>query len=268
MLRRFYRACFYEELVKVTGSHGANRGTALSKFLALRSSKVRAMYSLFKNKPDLGKEYPFLCSSMSNCRLPTYLRIWKAKPSGKKKKTQPCSKSRYCAYCWVRMYCKSYRKMTKNIDKKAYQDYGFFYNEKTLLLPSDTSYEALADLGLALFSHRNKYGGNRLASARIAGIAESLIVHSCNEGKRMFKVTLRQLAYCHKQSKFAKSAMKGSFKRFGAAAVSFCCFPVSMLYDGPLRSIRLDEAFRRRRLVRQYGIFYNSGAPSGDVSSE
>jgi hypothetical protein len=270
MLKRFYRSCFYEELTKVFGSHGASRGNSLSKFLALRISKIKAMYAVFKSKPALASTYPFLCSSISGCRLPTYLRCWKAKPSEKnRKKSKPCSKSRYCAYCWVRMTCKSYCKMTKGIDKELYPGYEYFYNEKVLLLSSDVSYEVLAEQGLALFAHRNKYGSRKLVSAGIAGIAESLVVHSCNTaGTRMFKLTLRQVAYCHKDSRFAKSALAGSPRRFGKAAIMFCSFPVSMLYDGPLRSIRLDEAFRRRRLVRQYGIFYNSGAPSGDVSTE
>lgn len=267
MVKRFYRHCFYRELVKTLGSHGSNRGGALSKFLALRRSKIKSMYAFFKKDPGLTKKYPFLCGSVAGCRMPKYLQAFKMKPS--KKSSVPCSKTRYCAFCWVRINCKAYSRMTRNIDKAAYPGYGFFYNERVILLPMTTSHSILADQGLSLFSHRNKYSGPRLASSRIAGIAETLVVHSAtHDNVRMYKLTLRQIAYCHKDSVFAKSSKSGSAKRFGTSAVDFCCFPVSMLYDGPLRSMSLDEIFRRRRLVRQYGIFYNSGAPSGDVSSE
>ena len=127
-----------------------------------------------------------------------------------------------------------------------------------VLLPKDTPYDDICSVGLGMFTPAWKYRKSEgLKSGLISGVAEHLVVHSFkdNKGVRLFKLTLRKIAYCHSDSYFAKTSICSS-SRLGKAAVSFCSFPISMLYDGPLRTIRLDEAFRRRRLFRQYGSFY------------
>lgn len=258
LVSRFYKSCFYLELFATAAQRGIkSRANAMSKFLYLKSKKIKAFFKVFERLQDLKTRYPFLCLSLRKCTLPSYLRFSKDKD---KKTAYRCSKVRYCPYCWNRSICRAYRRMTSGLDKGSdkCKDYGFFYSEKVSYIPVCSSSKAIADKGLSMFSPRWKMRPASLSANRVAGVSEMLIVHShLLDGERVYKLTLKQISYCHKDSKTAKSSLCSS-KRFGKAAINFCCFPVSMLYDGPLRSIKIDEAFRRRRLIRQYGSFYSA----------
>jgi hypothetical protein len=224
----------------------------LSKVLHLRYKKLGAFFKIFNESSELRKAHPFLCRALKMCALPSYL----GSAASTKQKVKRCSKLRYCPFCWNRMMCKSYTRMTYKKDKIP--GYKYFYSEKVLLLPKDTPYTDICSAGLSMFTPKWKYRKSEgLKSGLIAGVAEHLVVHSFKdkEGVRSFKLILRKIAYCHPDSYFAKTSICSS-SRLGKAAVSFCSFPISMLYDGPLRTIKLDEAFRRRRLFRQYGSFY------------
>jgi hypothetical protein len=246
-ISRFYRTCFYNEAVEAMGRAGL-----LSKVLHLRYKKLGAFFKIFNESSELRKAHPFLCRALKMCALPSYL----GSAASTKQKVKRCSKLRYCPFCWNRMMCKSYTRMTYKKDKIP--GYKYFYSEKVLLLPKDTPYTDICSAGLSMFTPKWKYRKSEgLKSGLIAGVAEHLVVHSFKdkEGVRSFKLILRKIAYCHPDSYFAKTSICSS-SRLGKAAVSFCSFPISMLYDGPLRTIKLDEAFRRRRLFRQYGSFY------------
>lgn len=257
MSRRFYRSCFYVQMFAALRSHGpTSRASVLFKFLALREKKAKALFDAVEGKPNLKKSYPYLAAAVTACTLPAYLY-----KKEKDLKSNSCSKARYCAYCWNRMTCKSYVRMTKPANRLNIKDYVYAYSEVSVSLPLGSSRDDIASAGMALFSSRWKYSRDKLASSRVLGVAELLVVHSCkqNAGDRSYKVTLRKIAYCHKNSKLAKDSLKSS-SRYGSAGVKFCCYPVSMLFDGPLRSIKFDEAFRRRRTMRQYGVFYGSNS--------
>ena len=258
LVSRFYKSCFYLELFATAAQHGIkSRAGVTSKFLYLRNKKTKAFFKVFERLQDLKKLYPFLCLSLRKCTFPSYLRFSKNKD---KKTAYRCSKIRYCPYCWNRSICRAYRRMTSGLDNGSdkYKDYSFFYSEKVSYIPVGSSSKAISDKGLSMFSPRWKMRPASLSANRVAGVSEMLIVHShLLDGERVYKLTLKQISYCHKDSKTAKSSLCSS-KRFGKAAINFCCFPVSMLYDGPLRSIKIDEAFRRRRLIRQYGSFYSA----------
>ena len=257
MSRRFYRSCFYVQMFAALRSHGSiSRASVLFKFLALREKKIKALFDAIDSRVSLKEGYPYLAASVKSCTLPAYL--------GKKEKdtkTNRCSKIRYCAYCWNRMTCKPYVRMTRAADKLDIKDYVYAYSEISVHLPLGSSREDIASAGMALFSPRWKYSKDKLASSRVLGVAELLVVHSCKQdsGGRAYKITLRKIAYCHKNSKLAKDSLKSS-SRYGSAGVKFCCYPVSMIFDGPLRSIKFDEAFRRRRTMRQYGVFYGANS--------
>lgn len=246
-ISRFYRSCFYNEAVEAMGREGL-----LSKVLHLRYKKLGAFFKIFNESSELRKAHPFLCRALKMCTLPSYL----GSGTSTKSKVKRCSKLRYCPFCWNRMMCKSYTRMTYKKDKIP--GYRYFYSEQVLLLSKDTPYTDICSAGLGMFTPSWKYRKSEgLKSGLIAGVAEHLVVHSFKdkEGVRSFKLILRKIAYCHPDSYFAKTSICSS-SRLGKAAVSFCSFPISMLYDGPLRTIKLDEAFRRRRLFRQYGSFY------------
>ena len=257
MSRRFYRSCFYVQMFAALRSHGSiSRASVLFKFLALREKKIKALFDAIDSRVNLKEGYPYLAASVKSCTLPAYL--------GKKEKdtkTNRCSKIRYCAYCWNRMTCKPYVRMTRAADKLDIKDYVYAYSEISVHLPLGSSREDIASAGMALFSPRWKYSKDKLASSKVLGVAELLVVHSCKQdsGGRVYKITLRKIAYCHKNSKLAKDSLKSS-SRYGSAGVKFCCYPVSMIFDGPLRSIKFDEAFRRRRTMRQYGVFYGANS--------
>jgi hypothetical protein len=257
-ISKFYKSCFYSELFATAAQHGIkSRAGVMSKLLYLKGKKTKAFFKVFERLQELKSRYPFLCLSLRKCTLPSYLRFSKDKD---KKTAYRCSKVRYCPYCWNRSICMAYRRMTSKIDKKSdkYKDYSFFYNEKVLYIPVGSSSKVIADKGLSMFSPRWTMRPRYLEPLLVAGVAEMLVVHShVLDGNRVYKLTLKQVFYCHVDSKMAKDTICES-KRFGKAAIKFCCFPVSMLYDGPLRSIKIDEAFRRRRLIRQYGLFYSA----------
>lgn len=237
--------------------HGPiGRAGVLFKFLAFREKKIKSFFKALKDKPNLRRSYPNLATSIRACPLPVYL----GKPHGDSR-GNACSRPRYCAYCWNRLTCRSYVRMTKAANKLDIKDYVYAYSEVVLLLPSDASQEDIASAGMSLFSPRWKYSKDKLASSRVLGVAEKLVVHSYrqDEGTRVYKLTLRRIAYCHKDSKSAKNSLKSS-SRYGSAGVKFCCYPVSMVFDGPTRSIKLDETFRRRRTMRQYGVFYGASS--------
>ena len=257
MSRRFYRSCFYVQMFAALRSHGlVSRASVLFKFLALREHKIKSLFAVLDSKPDLKERYPYLAASVTACTLPSYLH-----KKEKDTKINRCSKIRYCAYCWNRMTCKPYVRMTRPSNKLNIKDYVYSYSEVSVYLPLGSSREDIASAGMALFSPRWKYSRDKLASSRVLGVAELLVVHSCKQdsGSRAYKITLRKIAYCHKNSKLAKDSLKSS-SRYGSAGVKFCCYPVSMLFDGPLRSIKFDEAFRRRRTMRQYGVFYGASS--------
>lgn len=238
-------------------SHGlVSRASVLFKFLALRENKMKSLFATLDSKPNFKERYPYLAASVTACTLPAYLD-----KKEKDLKTNRCGKTRYCAYCWNRRTCKSYVRMTRPSNRLNIKDYVYSYSETSVHLPLGSSREDIASAGMALFSPRWKYSRDKLASSRVLGVAELLVVHSCKQdsGGRAYKVILRKIAYCHKNSKLAKDSLKSS-SRYGSAGVKFCCYPVSMIFDGPLRSIKFDEAFRRRRTMRQYGVFYGASS--------
>lgn len=257
MSRRFYRSCFYVQMFAALRSHGlVSRASVLFKFLALRENKMKSLFATLDSKPNFKERYPYLAASVTACTLPAYLD-----KKEKDLKTNRCGKTRYCAYCWNRRTCKSYVRMTRPSNRLNIKDYVYSYSETSVHLPLGSSREDIASAGMALFSPRWKYSRDKLASSRVLGVAELLVVHSCKQdsGGRAYKVILRKIAYCHKNSKLAKDSLKSS-SRYGSAGVKFCCYPVSMIFDGPLRSIKFDEAFRRRRTMRQYGVFYGASS--------
>lgn len=249
---RFYRKCFYNDSFKVHKAVGGD--SILDRILHLRYKKLGAFFKIFNRTPELRASYPFLCRTLKMCTTPSYLS---KKPASKARpKAKRCSKMRYCPFCWNRIACRSYLRMTKRKDKL--EGYVYAYSERVVLLPMNTPYPDICATGLKMFTPVWKY--RSLNSKQISGIAEHLVVHSAvsEDGLRSFKLTLRRIAYCHQDSDFAKTSVCSS-TRLGSAAVSFCSFPLSIMYDGPLRTIKMDEAFRRRRLVRQYGSFYSPG---------
>lgn len=257
MSRRFYRSCFYVQMFAALRSHGSmSRASVLFKFLALREKKIKALFDAVDSRSNLKEGYPYLAASVTACTLPAYLN-----KKEKDLKTNRCGKTRYCAYCWNRRTCKSYVRMTKPANRLNIKDYVYSYSEVSVYLPLGSSIEDVASAGMALFSPRWKYSRDKLASSKVLGVAELLVAHSCKQdsGSRAYKLTLRKIAYCHKNSKLAKDSLKSS-SRYGSAGVKFCCYPVSMVFDGPLRSIKFDEAFRRRRTMRQYGVFYGANS--------
>lgn len=244
---KFFRECFFKEAAVAMGCDNI-----LLKILRLRYKKLGAFFRIFKASRKLSQKYPFLCSSLKLCTIPVYL---KGRTSTNLKVSR-CTKPRHCLFCWNRVTCKLYVRMTHKQDKIL--EYKYFYSEDVILLPKDTPYSEICSTGLRMFAPIWKYRKSEgLKSKLISGVAEHLVVHSFKDenGIRLFKLTLRKIAYCHPDSSFAKTSICCS-PRFGVAAIKFCSFPISMVYDGPLRGIKLDEAFRRRRLFRQYGSFY------------
>lgn len=251
LMSQFYRKCFYKDAVRSIKLD--IKESILSRILRLRYKKLGAFFKIFNRTPGLRASYPFLCRTLKMCTVPAYL----GRTLSVKSKVRRCSKARYCPFCWNRMTCRSYIRMTRQKPKIA--GYKYFYSEKVITLPKDTPYGEICSAGLGLFTPAWKYRPKYLESGMISGVAENLVVHSSrdDQGVRVFKLTLRRIAYCHPDSSFAKTSICSS-SRFGKAAICFCSFPISILYDGPLRTIKIDEAFRRRRLARQYGAFYGA----------
>ena len=250
---KFYRQSFFKDLHLLTKKEKPSTGYKLMAFLVLRKKRIKLIREHLSENSEALLKNKYLCYSLSKCSLPAYLAV-------KSRHIKPgpiayCSKVRLCAYCWTRLNCKSHCRMLKSMTKADEHLYAF--KELVIEISSDTSLEDLKKTGVAMFTKRHRFKASRLQKEKILGIAEMLCVYPTGNDKKTYTLQLRQFAYCHKNSRFAKEASFVDSKPLGSPCVNFCSFPSKLMLAKGESLIKINEAFKSTRLVRKYGNMFN-----------
>ena len=252
---KFYRECFYNELDILTKKDKPSAAHKLMAFLSIRNKRIKLLNKFLKKNPSLLKNNKYLCYSLNKCKLPVYLSIndyrFKIRP------TAYCSKTRVCGYCWVRSVCKSFCKLVKLV--KPIKDYVYAYKEATMHIDADIDAESLKKITSSVFTKRHRFKPSCLNKSGISGLTEMLFIYPTivDGNKRSYAITLRQLAYCHIQSDFAKLSDCKSPLRLEEPSVKFCSFPARIMLASSGNMLKINEALRSVKLMRRYGSFYN-----------
>lgn len=266
--RKFYKNCFYYDLFHGAKAWGCKTYLSLlRKFLHFRKNKIRCIFKIERAKPGLFlARSKGLGISLQCCPLPTYLggklSSGTEQPVGFK-----CSNARFCAYCWNRVCCRGYIKMTKALRKAPIPGYAYCYYESIVDLPFETPDSCVLKACTALCAKRNLYRASKLKAYAVHGIAESLSVFRTvgADKKRVYRIIFKRIAYCHSGSDFAKTSLVTSSSRYGKAAIMFCKVPIELIFEKPSNSLKLNALLKGHRLVRRFGGFYNT---SGDVPTK
>lgn len=263
----FYRECFYRNMdaLLYAGRASKTRTERLLSYLALRNKRLKVLSRILKKDESLARDNPYLVHSLYKCKLPIYLAVNNFPKIGHRK-TAYCSRPRMCAYCWVRLACKSFSRTAKRI--MHMNGYVYAYHSTIALKPIDASVDDIKSAGLSMFSKRHKYSKDRMAKADMVGMSEQLCAYPSimGDGSKVIVLELRKLAYCHKDSAFAKDSICTSIRKFSEPSISFCSYPAKIMNSSIKTSLKIDAAFKGSRLLRQYGVMYG-GAKSGDVST-
>ena len=261
---RFYTECFFKNLHTVVDKVSPTR-TYVSKFYALaRDRRIRFLSRLMKRNPDIKAKHKYLCFALSKCKVPVYLTVKGLTPSPGGVSLY-CSKTRFCAHCWVRVTCSSFIQMVKKMTK--YDHYAFAYKEKINFIDLDASVAHIFIECSRMFTKRHKFSKANLKRDAILGITETLCVYPMVMlGKKVLALQLRQLAYCSTYSAFYDSSTIRSEVKLGEPSVQFCSYPARSLRGSAETQIKIDEVLKRLRLTRRAGIMYNpcmTKAPTG-----
>lgn len=257
LVYKFYRNCFYKDMQRLFGGH---RAELLQKYVKTRAKKIKLFARLFKKDTVLGTKHRYLCYSLIKCKLPAYLHIKGYKKTNTEKPSNKatvfCSRTRFCAYCWVRVMCKSFVRMVKKIPKKEDQVYA--YKSRIELVDYATDTQSITKICKSMFSPRYRFSSKRLIKFGLLGVSETLCVYPVLvDGKKKLALEFRQLAYCNKKSDFALSSEVVSDKILGLPSVKFCSFPAGHISASVHTQVKIDNILSRIRLTRRYGIMYN-----------
>lgn len=250
---KFYRQSFFKNLHLLTKKEKPSTGYKLMAFLVLRKKRVKLISEYLSENLEASLNNKYLCYSLNKCSLPAYLSV-----KSRYIKSGPiahCSKVRLCAYCWIRRNCKSHCVMLKSMAKADEHVYAF--KELVTEIDADTTTENLKKAGVALFTKRHNFKASRLKKENILGLAEMLCVYPTGNNKKTYTLQLRQFAYCHKTSKFAKEASFVDSKPLNLPCVNFCSFPSKLMLAKGESLIKINEAFKSTKLVRKYGSMFN-----------
>lgn len=258
-----YRSAFFQSLKNLTykGRSPLTRLECLFSYLTARMRQIKRLRACILKNDHLKSEYPYLVYSLYKCKLPIYLSIKSNKIIIKK--SSYCS-DKLCTYCWVRSMCKPIAKTIKGLPK--IDNYVLAYKSTVKTIPYDSSQDDIARLGLAEFSKRHIYKKSSLESKRISGICEQLCVYPDKEPDTnvpVIKLELRQLAYCHADSTFAKASLCVSKNICSNPVINFCAYPINLTLGRPEVVLNIRSAFKGSRLFRKYGAMV---IKSGDVS--
>ena len=87
---------------------------------------------------------------------------------------------------------------------------------------------------------------------KVLGVAECLVAYK-NKKISSYVFILRRIVYCHSSSVLAVG--QKSNRKYGRPSLLFCSFPIGMILQSPVASMKLAWAFMGRKLTRKFGTF-------------
>jgi hypothetical protein len=254
---KFYRQCFFSGLKDLANKERPSMQYKLMAFLIARKTLVKSLSKFLIRHKELQLRNKYLCFALSKCTLPIYLSVKSYK--FKTRKSLYCSKTRICGYCWVRSMCKSYCSLTRKISK-GQTDQVFAYREQITVVDYSCTPEELRLASVHSFTKRHRFKASCLERIGVLGLTEMLCVYPSlnSEGNKVYILQLRQLAYCIKDSEFAKSALHVNKMPLEAPGISFCHFPAQIMKSTAGSILKVNEALRSVKLVRRYGLMFNT----------
>ena len=142
---RFYKECFFKHLSDVVDKVKPTRSYLARFYELVRDRRIKFLNRLMKRSPEIKEKHKYLCFALSKCKIPLYLAVKGFVPKSGGASLY-CSKTRFCAHCWVRVTCRSFITMVKKMTR--YDHYAFAYKEKISFIDLDShpsSKPSLAD---------------------------------------------------------------------------------------------------------------------------
>jgi hypothetical protein len=107
----------------------------------------------------------------------------------------------------------------------------------------------LRNTGMGMFK---KYRPSYLKKNKVLGLSECLVAYK-NKKISSYVFILRRIVYCHSSSVLAVG--QRSVRKYGRSSLLFCSFPIGMILQSPVASMKLAWAFMGRKLTRKFGTF-------------
>lgn len=256
---RFYKECFFKHLSDVVDKVKPTRSYLARFYELVRDKRIKFLNRLMKRSPEIKEKHKYLCFALSKCKMPLYLAVKGFAPKSGGASLY-CSKTRFCAHCWVRVTCSSFIEMVKKMTR--YDHYAFAYKEKISFIDLDASVGHIFIECSRMFTKRHRFSKANLNREGILGITETLCVYPMvMQGKKVLALQLRQLAYCSNISGFYESSTIRSEVKLGEPSIQFCSYPARSLRGSAETQIKIDHVLKRLRLTRRAGIMYNPCIP-------
>lgn len=199
--------------------------------------------------PRLRKIFSPIYNDMYNCPVPSYV----SELDNTNKKGvyyRPCSRRRFCPYCWTKSSCLSLKaSLSKAVGKFFLPGYFLYYTQDVIRVPDEVSLLDLKNTGMGMFK---KYRPSYLKKNKVLGLSECLVAYK-NKKISSYVFILRRIAYCHNSSVLAVG--QKSNRKYGRPSLRFCSFPIGMILQSPVASMKLAWAFMGRKLTRKFGTF-------------
>ena len=241
----FTKACLYRQALKSKSKGGvpyANCGTLVSAYLVRMLTQFKLALISY---PRLRKIFSPIYNDVYNCPVPDYASMTN---NDKKKEgyCRPCSRRRFCPYCWTKRSCLF---LESTVNKSFLPGYCLYYTQDVIKVPDSTSLSDLRNTGTGMF---NKYRQSYLKKNKVLGLSECLIAYK-NKKISSYVFILRRIVYCHSSSVLAVG--QKSNRKYGRPSLLFCSFPIGMILQSPVASMKLAWAFMGRKLTRKFGTF-------------
>jgi len=245
----FTRACLLRQARKCKFKGGLSH----IKCDNLITTYLERMLTQFKlaliSYPKLRKVFSPIYNDMYNCPVPSYV----SKLENTKKKGayyRPCSRRRFCPYCWTKSSCLSLKaSLSHAIGKSFLPGYSLYYTQDVIRVPDEVSLLDLKKTGMGMFK---KYRQSYLKKNKVLGLSECLVAYK-NKRISSYVFILRRIVYCHNSSVLAVG--QKSNRKYGRPSLLFCSFPIGMILQSPVASMKLAWAFMGRKLTRKFGTF-------------
>ena len=233
----FTKACLYRQALKSKLEGGvpyANCGTLVSAYLVRMLTQFKLALISYPRYNDV-----------YNCPVPDYASMTN---NDKKKEgyCRPCSRRRFCPYCWTKRSCLF---LESTVNKSFLPGYCLYYTQDVIKVPDSTSLSDLRNTGTGMFK---KYRSSYLNKHKVLGVAECLVAYK-NKKISSYVFILRRIVYCHSSSVLAVG--QKSNRKYGRPSLLFCSFPIGMILQSPVASMKLAWAFMGRKLTRKFGTF-------------
>jgi hypothetical protein len=241
----FTRACLLRQARKCKFEGGLSH----IKCDNLITTYLERMLTQFKlaliSYPRLRKVFSPIYNDVYNCPVPDYA----SKTNNNQKKEgyyRPCSRRRFCPYCWTKRSCLF---LESTVNKFFLPGYYLYYTQDVIKVPDSTSLSDLRNLGIGMLK---KYRSSYLNKHKVSGVAECLVAYK-NKRISSYVFILRRIVYCHNSSVLAVG--QKSNRKYGRTSLLFCSFPIGMILQSPVASMKLAWAFMGRKLTRKFGTF-------------